>query len=115
MVGIALVVGKKIKFFGFRRDRRERSRGFVDALKLPRYFIVLNRTKTPVLYSTSRLNATPQGYLSINTKNPPTVDFGNLHVNAYIDVRHLEATRLLRANCAFAPVACGLFLTEVYS
>ena len=26
----------------------------------------------------SRLNATLQGYLSINTKNPPTVDFGNL-------------------------------------
>ena len=35
-----------------------------------------------------------QGYLSINTKNPPTVDFGNLIVNAYIDVRHLDVTRL---------------------
>ena len=34
------------------------------------------------------------GYLSINTKNPPTVDFGNIVVNAYIDVRHLDVTRL---------------------
>ena len=42
----------------------------------------------------SRLNATPHRYLSINTKNPPTVDFGNIVVNAYIDVRHLDVTRL---------------------
>ena len=42
----------------------------------------------------SRLNARMHGYLSINTKNPPTVDFGNIVVNAYIDVRHLDVTRL---------------------
>ena len=42
----------------------------------------------------SPLNATPHRYLSINTKNPPTVDFGNIVVNAYIDVRHLDVTRL---------------------
>ena len=29
-------------------------------------------------YRLSRLNARMHGYLSINTKNPPTVDFGNL-------------------------------------
>ena len=45
-------------------------------------------------FHSSRLNARMHGYLSINTKNPPTVDFGNLHVNAYIDVRHLDVTRL---------------------
>ena len=42
----------------------------------------------------SPVNVPLQGYLSINTKNPPTVDFGNLIVNAYIDVRHLDVTRL---------------------
>ena len=58
------------------------------------YVKIRLREETAWSSCTSRLNARMQGYPSINTKNPPTVDFENLHVNAYIDVRHLEATRL---------------------